>query len=70
MREVFCSFILTVVMLASIMFGITRPAAKEVRLIGWCVDENGQGKLLAAMEEDNFPKTGCKWIEEIKYNVS
>lgn len=37
-----------------------RPAV-EVRLVGRC-----DGRLMAAMEEDNFPATGCDWIEPIR----
>lgn len=36
--------------------------ATEVRLIGMC-----DGKLLAAKEEDNFPETGCAWIEPVRF---
>lgn len=42
-----------------------RPApAQEIRLIGEC-----RGKYYGAMEEDQFPATGCTWIEPIRVDV-
>lgn len=37
-----------------------KPPATEARLIGEC-----NGRLLAAMEESDFP-AGCTWIELIR----
>lgn len=36
-------------------------AARPARLLGQC-----KGVMLAAMQEDDFPK-GCDWIEPIRY---
>ena len=63
------SFLLTALLLIGILLGYTLARAPgsraiEVRLIGHC-----DGKLLAAMEEDNFPASGCSWIEPINFHA-
>lgn len=40
------------------------PRAREVRLIGDC-----NGRIMAALEEDQFP-AGCRWIEPIRMESS
>ena len=58
-RDISFGLLISLFLLSGILFGITRPLAKEVRLIGLC-----QEVYYAAMEEDNFPEN-CDWIKPI-----
>lgn len=49
---------------AAIAFGkLAGYPAAEMRLIGRC-----DGRIMGAMEEDQFPASGCEWIEPIRYS--
>jgi hypothetical protein len=54
------TFILTNILAALFVWNMHGSYENEPRLVGCC---NGQKML--AVEEDEFPVTGCTWIEEI-----